>query len=149
MFVVLDHALTGLLSGAYYIMLALGLSLIFSLGGVVNLAHGAFYALGAYLAVELTSHLGFAGALIASPIAVAVIGMAIETSLLKRLYSEDPTLSLLARTRRSAFCSPSASRSPPSSRCVSSGAQPGCRLRSRRSCAASSWSATSSPPTTV
>jgi branched-chain amino acid transport system permease protein len=95
MFVVLEHALNGLLSGAYFVMLALGLSLIFSLGGVVNLAHGAFYALGAYLAVELTSRLGFAGALIASPIVVAVIGMAIENFLLKRLYGEDPTLSLL------------------------------------------------------
>ena len=43
----LEHMANGLLVGSYYIILALGLSLIFSLGGVVNLAHGAFYALGA------------------------------------------------------------------------------------------------------
>ena len=95
MLIVLEHTLNGLLIGAYYVMLALGLSLIFSLGGVVNLAHGAFYALGAYLCVALTPALGFAGALIASPVAVAVIGVAIEQVLLRRLYREDPTLSLL------------------------------------------------------
>ncbi|MFT3952936.1 MAG: hypothetical protein QM722_00345 [Piscinibacter sp.] len=41
--------------------------MIFSLGGIVNLAHGAFYAIGAYLAVTMTPHIGFGGALIASP----------------------------------------------------------------------------------
>jgi branched-chain amino acid transport system permease protein len=49
----LEQMANGLLVGSYYIILALGLSLIFSLGGVVNLAHGAFYALGAYFAVEI------------------------------------------------------------------------------------------------
>jgi len=95
MLIVLEHTLNGLLIGAYYVMLALGLSLIFSLGGVVNLAHGAFYALGAYLAVTVSPMLGFGGALIAAPVAVAALGMAIEHVLLRRLYREDPTLSLL------------------------------------------------------
>ena len=48
---ILEQVLNGLLAGAYYLLIALGLSLIFSLGGLVNLAHGAFYALGAYFAV--------------------------------------------------------------------------------------------------
>jgi branched-chain amino acid transport system permease protein len=48
--IVIEQILNGLLVGSYYIVLSLGLSLIFSLGGVVNLAHGAFYALGAYFA---------------------------------------------------------------------------------------------------
>jgi len=43
----LQHVLNGLLAGTYYLLIALGLSLIFSLGGIVNLAHGAFYAIGA------------------------------------------------------------------------------------------------------
>jgi len=43
----LEQVLNGLLVGGYYLLLALGLSLIFSLGGVVNLAHGAFFAIGA------------------------------------------------------------------------------------------------------
>ena len=44
-----------LLVGVYYLLIALGLSLIFSLGGIVNLAHGAFYAIGAYLTVALAT----------------------------------------------------------------------------------------------
>src|SRR6266446_10757954 len=50
---ILEQVLNGLLVGAYYLLIALGLSLIFALGGIVNLAHGGFYAIGAYLAVIL------------------------------------------------------------------------------------------------
>ena len=95
LFVILEHMANGLLVGSYYIVLALGLSLIFSLGGVVNLAHGAFYALGAYLAWEVQQRLGFFGAVAISPIGVAVIGVAIERLFLRRLYREDPGLALL------------------------------------------------------
>jgi branched-chain amino acid transport system permease protein len=83
------------LVGGYYLLIALGLSLIFSLGGVVNLAHGAFYAIGAYLAVEITKYLGFTGALIISPLLVALIGILFERFLLRRFYSADPILGLL------------------------------------------------------
>ena len=41
----IQQVLNGLLDGVYYLLIALGLSLIFSLGGIVNLAHGAFYAI--------------------------------------------------------------------------------------------------------
>ena len=95
LFVVLEHVANGLLVGAYFIVLALGLSLIFSLGGVVNLAHGAFYALGAYLAYEVQARLGFFGAMVLSPVGVALIGVLIETLFLRRLYREDPGLGLL------------------------------------------------------
>jgi branched-chain amino acid transport system permease protein len=94
-FIVVEQILNGLVVGAYYILLALGLSLVFSLGGVVNLAHGAFYALGAYLAVTVANAAGFYGALVVAPVAVALIGMAIETLFLRRLYQEDATLGLL------------------------------------------------------
>jgi branched-chain amino acid transport system permease protein len=94
-FVILEHMANGLLVGAYYIVLALGLSLIFSLGGVVNLAHGAFYALGAYLAYEIQLRLGFAGAMALSPIGVALIGVVIERLAIRRFYKEDPGLALL------------------------------------------------------
>ena len=93
--IVIEQVLNGLLVGSYYIVLSLGLSLIFSLGGVVNLAHGAFYALGAYLAYEVERRLGFAGALVFSPIGVALVGVLIERWFLRRLYHEDPMLSLL------------------------------------------------------
>ena len=93
--IVIEQILNGLLVGSYYIVLSLGLSLIFSLGGVVNLAHGAFYALGAYFAYEIERRLGFAGAIALSPIGVALVGLVIERLFLRRLYHEDPMLSLL------------------------------------------------------
>jgi branched-chain amino acid transport system permease protein len=92
---ILEQVVNGLLVGAYYLLIALGLSLIFSLGGLVNLAHGAFYALGAYFAVKLADHIGYAGAFVASPIAVALIGLVIERYLFRRFYREDPALGLL------------------------------------------------------
>jgi branched-chain amino acid transport system permease protein len=92
---ILEQVLNGLLVGGYYLLIALGLSLIFSLGGVVNLAHGAFYALGAYGAVMLTPWLGFSGALIASPLLVGVLGVLFERFLLRPFYTEDPILGLL------------------------------------------------------
>ena len=93
--IVLEQILNGLLVGSYYIVLSLGLSLIFSLGGVVNLAHGAFYALGAYFAYEVQRRLGFGGAVVLAPVGVALVGMAIERLFLRRLYREDPMLGLL------------------------------------------------------
>ena len=91
----LEQLVNGLVLGGYYLLIALGLSLIFSVGGVVNLAHGAFYALGAYLAVQLTQYLGFAPAVVLSPIAVALLGILFERFLLRRFYAADPILSLL------------------------------------------------------
>lgn len=91
----IEQIVNGLLVGSYYILLSLGLSLIFSLGGVVNLAHGAFYAVGAYLAWELEKRVGFFGAMALSPIGVALIGMFIERFGLRRLYNKDPMLGLL------------------------------------------------------
>lgn len=91
----LEQVLNGLLAGAYYLLLALGLSLIFSLGGIVNLAHGGFYAIGAYLAVLLTPYLGFGGAFVASPLLVALLGVGVERVFFRRFYRSDPILSLL------------------------------------------------------
>jgi branched-chain amino acid transport system permease protein len=91
----IEQILNGLLVGAYYLLLALGLSLIFSLGGIVNLAHGGFYAIGAYLAVVLTPYLGFGGAFVASPLLVAMLGVIVERLLFRRFYRSDPILSLL------------------------------------------------------
>jgi branched-chain amino acid transport system permease protein len=92
---VLEQILNGLLVGAYYLLIALGLSLIFALGGIVNLAHGGFYAIGAYLAVALAPALGFGGVLVASPVIVGILGIAVERLLFQRFYRSDPILSLL------------------------------------------------------
>jgi branched-chain amino acid transport system permease protein len=91
----LEQVLNGLQVGAYYLLIALGLSLIFSLGGIVNLAHGGFYAIGAYAAVLLSPHLGFGGAFVVSPILVALLGVVVERTLFQRFYRSDPILSLL------------------------------------------------------
>src|SRR5438477_5623713 len=92
---IVQHLLNGLLAGAYYLLIALGLSLIFALGGIVNLAHGGFYAIGAYLAVVLADRIGFAGAVVVAPVAVGIIGIAVERGLFRRFYRADPILSLL------------------------------------------------------
>jgi len=91
----LEQVVNGLVLGGYYLLLALGLSLIFSVGGVVNLAHGAFYALGAYVSLVITQHLGFGASVLISPIVVGILGIAFERYLLRRFYSADPILSLL------------------------------------------------------
>src|SRR6266702_7943363 len=91
----LEQVVNGLVLGGYYLLIALGLSLIFSVGGVVNLAHGAFYALGAYVSVEITRYLGFGAAVVLSPVAVAMLGILFEPYILRRFYTADPILSLL------------------------------------------------------
>ena len=91
----LQHVLNGLLAGTYYLLIALGLSLIFSLGGIVNLAHGAFYAIGAYLTVVLAPSVGFGGAIVAAPALVGILGVIIERTLFRRFYKADPSLSLI------------------------------------------------------
>ncbi len=90
-----QQVLNGLLDGVYYLLIALGLSLIFSLGGIVNLAHGGFFAIGAYLTVTLADYLGFGGAFVAAPVIVALLGVLIERFLFRRFYRADPILSLL------------------------------------------------------
>ena len=91
----LEQVVNGLVLGGYYLLIALGLSLIFSVGGVVNLAHGAFYAIGAYLSITIAKYLGFGPSVVLSPVAVALLGIAFERFLLRRFYAADPILSLL------------------------------------------------------
>lgn len=91
----LEQVVNGLVLGGYYLLIALGLSLIFSVGGVVNLSHGAFYALGAYISVELSRFVGFIPAVALSPVAVGILGILFERFILRRFYRADPILSLL------------------------------------------------------
>jgi len=92
---VLYNVFNGLIIGAFYALMALGLSLILNLSGVINFAHGGFLAVGAYLAFVLIPYLGFWGALVISPILTAVVGLIIERLLIRRLYGRDPLYSLL------------------------------------------------------
>jgi branched-chain amino acid transport system permease protein len=92
----LFDAFNGLIIGAFYALMALGLALILSLNGVINFAHGGFLVLGAYLAYTLTWYLGFWGALVVAPVLVGVIGLVVERLLIRPLYRrDDPLYSLL------------------------------------------------------
>jgi branched-chain amino acid transport system permease protein len=91
----LFNVFNGLIIGAFYALMALGLSLILNLSGVINFAHGGFLAIGGYLAYTLVPYLGFWGALVASPFLVAFIGILVERVLIRQLYGRDPLYSLL------------------------------------------------------
>src|SRR3981189_2380513 len=86
----LEEVVNGLVLGGCFLLIAIGLSLIFSVGGLVNLAHGAFYALGAYASVEITKYLGFGPAIVLSPVAVALLGILFERFILRRVYTAPP-----------------------------------------------------------
>jgi branched-chain amino acid transport system permease protein len=89
------NVFNGLIVGAFYALMALGLSLILNLSGVINFAHGGFLAIGAYLAYALMPFIGFWGALVVAPLLTALLGLAVERVLIRRLYGRDPLYSLL------------------------------------------------------
>lgn len=92
---VLFNVFNGLIVGAFYALMALGLSLILNLSGVINFAHGGFLAIGGYLAYTLIPYIGFWGALIVAPFLTALLGVVVERLLIRRLYGRDPLYSLL------------------------------------------------------
>src|SRR5499433_1091868 len=90
------NAFNGLIQGVFYALVALGLALILSLNSVINMAHGGFLVIGAYLAYTLSPYLGFWGALIAGPVLAAGIGLVVERILIRPIYKRtDPIYSLL------------------------------------------------------
>jgi len=93
--VVLFNVFNGLIVGAFYALMALGLSLIMNLSGVINFAHGGFLALGAYLAFTMMPYVGFWGGLVLAPILTAGLGLLVERVLIRRVYGRDPLYSLL------------------------------------------------------
>src|SRR5205807_1471497 len=90
-----EFVLNGLVLGALYVVMALGLSIIFGMIGIINFAHGALFTLGAYAAFQVKDALGFPATLVVSPLLVGVLGMLIEATLLRRLYLQDPLQGLL------------------------------------------------------
>ncbi len=92
---VLFNVFNGLIVGAFYALMALGLSLILNLSGVINFAHGGFLAIGGYFAYTLIPYIGFWGALIVAPFLTAILGIIVERLLIRRLYGRDPLYSLL------------------------------------------------------
>jgi len=92
---ILYNVFNGLVIGAFYALMALGLSLILNLSGVINFAHGGFLTLGGYLAFVLVPFVGFWGALLISPFLTAIVGLVIERLMIRPLYGRDPLYSLL------------------------------------------------------
>ncbi len=89
--------LIGLINGAFYAMLSLGLAVIFGLLNIINFTHGAQYMLGAFCAWFLLQYLGvgYWWSLLLAPIAVGLFGIIIERTMLSRLYKLDHLYGLL------------------------------------------------------
>jgi len=89
--------LIGLINGAFYALLSLGLSVIFGLLNIINFAHGAQYMMGAfvaYFALQWTG-LGYWPSLLLAPVVVGLFGIVLERTMLKRLYQLDHLYGLL------------------------------------------------------
>ncbi|MEO7954755.1 MAG: branched-chain amino acid ABC transporter permease [Polaromonas sp.] len=93
----MGQLLLGLVNGAFYALLSLGLAVIFGLLGIVNFAHGALYMLGAFAAWIMLDQFGinYWYALFLAPLIVGVLGMVIERLFLRHLYRIDPIYGLL------------------------------------------------------
>jgi branched-chain amino acid transport system permease protein len=91
----LFNVTNGLIIGAFYVLMALGLSLILNLSNVINFAHGGFLVIGGYIAYTITPYIGFWGALLLAPPLTAIIGLIVERVLIRPLYGRDPLYSLL------------------------------------------------------
>jgi branched-chain amino acid transport system permease protein len=91
----LFNVTNGLIIGAFYVLMALGLSLILNLSNVINFAHGGFLVIGGYIAYTITPYVGFWGALLIAPPLTAIIGLILERTLIRPLYGRDPLYSLL------------------------------------------------------
>src|SRR6266849_11189526 len=96
----LFQALNGLASASGLFFVGAGLSLIFGVTRIVNIAHGSLYMLGIYIAYSIATKvgggLGFWGSLIIAPLIVAAIGALIEIALLRRVYQSPELFQLLA-----------------------------------------------------
>ncbi len=89
--------LLGLINGAFYAMLALGLSVIFGMLNVINFAHGAMFMMGAFASWMLLSYagIGYFPSLILAPIIIGLFGIVLEKTLISRLYNLNHLYGLL------------------------------------------------------
>src|SRR3954454_14743149 len=93
----LEQSLNGLQLGLMLFLFAAGLTLVFGIMDMINLAHGSLYMIGAYIAAAVTQASGqFLLGLAAAVAGTAAIGVVIETTLLRRLYARDHLSQVLA-----------------------------------------------------
>ncbi len=98
---VLVQLLNGLSYSSFLFLVAAGLSVIFGVTRIINLAHGSFYMLGAYLAVSLTTLfpatiVGFWGGIVCAALVIGLVGVLVETLVLRRIYEAPELVQLLA-----------------------------------------------------
>ena len=89
--------LLGLINGAFYAMLSLGLAIIFGMLNIINFAHGALFMMGAFAAWMLLAYagIGYFPALILAPLIIGVFGILLEKTLISRMYKLDHLYGLL------------------------------------------------------
>src|SRR6476661_10990587 len=96
----LFQALNGLSTASGLFFVAVGLSLIFGVSRIINIAHGSLYMLGTYIAYSFATHfngaLGFWGGIVATALIVGTLGALIEILLLRRIYRAPELFQLLA-----------------------------------------------------
>jgi branched-chain amino acid transport system permease protein len=93
----LAQSILGLINGAFYALLSLGLAVIFGLLNIINFAHGALYMLGAVVAWVLLNHLslGYWPSLLLAPLIVGAFGVILERTMISKLYKLDHLYGLL------------------------------------------------------
>lgn len=93
----MGQIMLGIVNGAFYAVLSLGLAIIFGIVRVVNFAHGAFFMMGAFVSFLLLQKLGIGywGAIFLAPLIVGLAGIVVERLLLRRIYGLDPIYGLL------------------------------------------------------
>lgn len=93
----LGQIMLGVVNGAFYAVLSLGLAIIFGIVKIVNFAHGAFFMTGAFVAFLLGRHvgIGYWPALFLAPLVVGAAGIVVERLFLRRIYGLDPIYGLL------------------------------------------------------
>src|ERR1700692_2782028 len=87
--------LNGLVQGLIYVALAVGLTIVFGTLRLVNFAHGAFYAIGAYVGLVVAQQFGLWPAFVAAPLAVPAFAVLLDRTLLRSFYAKDPTSQIL------------------------------------------------------
>lgn len=93
--IILVSTLNGVLYGVLLFLMASGLTVIFSMMGVLNFAHASFYMLGAFFGFEISRRVGFWPGLVMAPLLVGAIGMAVERYGLRRVHRHGHVAELL------------------------------------------------------
>jgi branched-chain amino acid transport system permease protein len=87
--------LNGLVRGLIYVAIAVGLTIVFGTLRLVNFAHGAFYAIGAYVGLVVAEKIGLVPAFVAAPLAVALFAIILDRAVLRYFYDKGPTAQIL------------------------------------------------------